>query len=63
MTFLNESGPSPGILAAAALLPPLGLYLDGGIGSRFWTGVALTLAFFLPGVVFALITVTRRHAS
>lgn len=39
----------------AVLLPPLAVYRRSGkFGAAFWFGVLLTLAFYLPGVVFAL---------
>lgn len=56
-------GPRPagGALAlaivAAVLLPPLGIFLDRGIGPTFWIGVVLTLIGFLPGLLFALYTI------
>lgn len=55
-----------GPFAAALFLPPLGIYLDGshpagGMDRAFWIGAALTVAFFLPGVVYAVATIVRRH--
>ena len=45
----------------ALLLPPLAVYRrTGGLRPAFWIGVALTLAFYLPGVAFAIWT-ERRH--
>ncbi|MCU7549455.1 YqaE/Pmp3 family membrane protein [Chitinophagaceae bacterium LB-8] len=42
----------------AILLPPLGIYLhEGRINNRFWIGLLLTLLFFIPGMVYALIIV------
>lgn len=42
----------------AILLPPLavGLY-EGGLTTNFWISVLLTLLFWLPGVIFALIVI------
>lgn len=40
------------------LLPPLAVYLhQGSTNDTFWISVLLTLLFWLPGVIFALITV------
>lgn len=42
----------------AILLPPLGIYLhEGEINNRFWICLLLTLLFFIPGMVYALIIV------
>jgi uncharacterized membrane protein YqaE (UPF0057 family) len=40
------------------LLPPLAVYLhQGEINNKFWISLILTLLFWLPGVIYALITV------
>lgn len=44
----------PGVIAAAALLPPLGVYLRSGPGRDFAVASVLTVLGFLPGVAFAL---------
>ena len=44
-------------IVGAVLLPPLGVFLDRGIGRDFWIAVALTCLAWLPGVAFALWTV------
>lgn len=51
--------PGPGTIVAAVLLPPLGVYLRRGIGRDFWIDVALTCLAFVPGTVFALLSVLR----
>jgi uncharacterized membrane protein YqaE (UPF0057 family) len=48
-----------GRIAAAVLLPPLGVYLARGPGREFLTACGLTVLGFVPGVVFALWTVLR----
>jgi uncharacterized membrane protein YqaE (UPF0057 family) len=48
--------PSIGAIIAAILLPPLAVYLARGIGPTFWIGVLLTVFWWVPGVVFALVT-------
>ncbi|RYY28235.1 MAG: YqaE/Pmp3 family membrane protein [Sphingomonadales bacterium] len=50
---------SPGRIAAAALLPPLGVYLHRGPGRDFLITCGLTVLAFVPGAVFALWTVLR----
>ena len=51
---------SPGAVAGAVLLPPLGVFLDRGIGRDFWIAAVLTCFAWLPGVAFALWTVLAR---
>ncbi len=42
----------------AILLPPAAVFLHDGIGSTFWISILLTLLFFLPGIIYALLIVT-----
>lgn len=48
-----------GRIAAAVLLPPLGVYLARGAGRDFLIACGLTVLGFVPGVAFALWTVLR----
>lgn len=42
----------------AILLPPLAVYLkEGEVNSKFWLSLILTLLFWIPGVVYALLVV------
>ena len=50
---------SPGQIAAAILLPPLGVYLARGGGRDFAIACGLTLLGFVPGVAYALWVVLR----
>jgi uncharacterized membrane protein YqaE (UPF0057 family) len=45
-------------LILAFILPPAAVFLHDGIGSTFWISVLLTILFFLPGVIYALLIVT-----
>ncbi|MFC4261481.1 YqaE/Pmp3 family membrane protein [Ferruginibacter yonginensis] len=46
------------LVILAILLPPLAVYLhEGEINSKFWISLLLTLLFFLPGVIYALIVI------
>lgn len=36
------------------LLPPLGVFLQVGIGKHFWINILLTMLGWLPGIVHAL---------
>jgi uncharacterized membrane protein YqaE (UPF0057 family) len=48
-----------GRIVAAALLPPLGVFLARGPGRDFLIDCGLTMLGYLPGVAFALWTVLR----
>jgi uncharacterized membrane protein YqaE (UPF0057 family) len=46
------------LVILAILLPPLAVYLhEGEINTRFWISLLLTLLFWVPGVIYALIVV------
>jgi uncharacterized membrane protein YqaE (UPF0057 family) len=46
------------LVILAILLPPLAVYLhQGEINNKFWIDLLLTLLFFLPGVIYALIVI------
>lgn len=51
--------PPIGTMAAAVLLPPLGIFLARGLGADFWVGTLLTAVGWIPGVIFALVTLFR----
>jgi len=42
----------------AVLLPPLAVFLHDGIGTSFWISIILTLLFYVPGIIYALLVVT-----
>ncbi len=60
---LKKSGAEPStnkvlLVILAILLPPLAVYLhQGEINSKFWISLLLTLLFFIPGVIYALLVV------
>lgn len=42
----------------AILLPPLAVFLhQGEINAKFWISLLLTLLFFLPGIIYALLVI------
>ena len=46
------------LVILAIILPPLAVYLhEGTINNKFWLDLVLTLLFFLPGIIYALIVV------
>jgi uncharacterized membrane protein YqaE (UPF0057 family) len=54
---------SPGQIAAAILLPPLGAYLARGGSREFAIACGLTLLGLLPGMAYALWVVLRPVAG
>ncbi|MCX8476537.1 MAG: YqaE/Pmp3 family membrane protein [Sphingomonas sp.] len=52
-----------GRIAAAVLLPPLGVYLARGPGWEFLVACGLTVLGFVPGVAFALWAVLREERT
>lgn len=44
----------------AILLPPLGVFLQVGIGVQFWINLVLTLFGYIPGIVHAIWIIARR---
>lgn len=40
-------------LILSILLPPLGVFLQVGIGGHFWLNILLTLLGYFPGVIHA----------
>lgn len=59
----NEESSSDGIallllVIIALFIPPLAVFLyEGEINSRFWISLILTILFFIPGVIYALILI------
>jgi uncharacterized membrane protein YqaE (UPF0057 family) len=41
-------------------LPPLGVFLQVGIGVQFWINIVLTLLGYVPGVIHAVWIIARR---
>ncbi|MFN2257938.1 MAG: YqaE/Pmp3 family membrane protein [Desulfuromonadaceae bacterium] len=44
----------------AILLPPLGVFLQVGIGGQFWLNILLTLFGYIPGIVHAVWIIAKR---
>ena len=42
------------------LIPPLGVFLQVGIGLQFWINILLTLLGYIPGLIHAIWIITRR---
>ena len=44
----------------AILLPPLGVFLQVGLGLHFWLNILLTILGYIPGIVHAIWIIARR---
>ena len=47
-------------IIVAILLPPLGVFLEVGLGVQFWINVLLTLFGYIPGIIHALYIILSR---
>lgn len=46
-------------IICAIILPPLGAFLQVGIGLHFWINILLTLLGYIPGIVHAVWVVAK----
>jgi uncharacterized membrane protein YqaE (UPF0057 family) len=44
----------------AILLPPVGVFLQVGLGLQFWLNILLTLLGYIPGIVHAVCIIVKR---
>ena len=44
----------------AIFLPPVGVFLQVGIGMHFWLNILLTLLGFIPGVIHAIWVIVKK---
>jgi uncharacterized membrane protein YqaE (UPF0057 family) len=44
----------------AILLPPLGVFLQVGIGLHFWVNILLTILGYIPGIVHAVWVIAKK---
>ena len=42
------------------LLPPLGVFLQVGIGLHFWVNILLTILGYIPGIVHAVWVIAKK---
>jgi uncharacterized membrane protein YqaE (UPF0057 family) len=47
-------------IIVAILLPPLGVFLQEGLGKHFWINIILTLFGYVPGIVHALYIIFKK---
>jgi uncharacterized membrane protein YqaE (UPF0057 family) len=43
----------------AIILPPLGVFLQVGIGKHFWINILLTILGFIPGIIHAIWVIAK----
>jgi uncharacterized membrane protein YqaE (UPF0057 family) len=46
-------------ILVAILLPPLGVFLQVGLGKQFWINVLLTILGYIPGIVHAVWVIAK----
>jgi uncharacterized membrane protein YqaE (UPF0057 family) len=47
------------VSSVAILLPPLGVFLQVGIGKHFWINVLLTILGYIPGIIHAVWVIAK----
>jgi uncharacterized membrane protein YqaE (UPF0057 family) len=47
-------------ILCAILLPPLGVFLQIGLGLHFWLNILLTMLGYIPGIIHALYIILKR---
>ncbi len=47
-------------IICAIILPPLGVFLQVGIGPQFWINILLTLLGYIPGIVHAVWVIAKK---
>ncbi|MEM9755271.1 MAG: YqaE/Pmp3 family membrane protein [Pseudomonadota bacterium] len=50
-------------IVLAVILPPLGVFLQEGLGKHFWMNVLLTLLGYIPGIIHAVYIIARREPA
>ena len=44
----------------AIVLPPVGVFLQVGLGLHFWLNILLTLLGYIPGIIHAVSVILRK---
>lgn len=44
----------------SVIIPPLGVFLQVGLGKHFWLNILLTLLGYIPGLVHAVYIAARK---
>ncbi len=43
------------------IIPPVGVFLQVGLGLHFWLNILLTLLGYIPGLIHAIWVITRKE--
>ncbi len=46
-------------IICAIILPPLGVFLQVGLGPQFWINILLTLLGYIPGIIHAIWVIAK----
>jgi uncharacterized membrane protein YqaE (UPF0057 family) len=44
----------------SVIIPPLGVFLQEGLGAQFWLNILLTILGYVPGLIHAVWIIARR---
>ncbi|WP_224704104.1 YqaE/Pmp3 family membrane protein [Devosia aquimaris] len=44
----------------SVIIPPVGVFLQVGLGLHFWLNILLTLLGYFPGLIHAVWVITRK---
>jgi uncharacterized membrane protein YqaE (UPF0057 family) len=47
-------------IICAIFIPPLGVFLQVGIGMDFWINILLTLFGYIPGIIHAVYIILKK---
>ena len=47
-------------IIVAVILPPLGVFLQVGLGTQFWLNILLTLLGYIPGIIHAIWVIAKK---
>jgi uncharacterized membrane protein YqaE (UPF0057 family) len=47
-------------IVLSLIIPPIGVYMEVGFTKHFWINILLTLLGYIPGVVHAILIITRK---
>lgn len=64
-TFITMKETSKDLLRIilAILVPPLGVFLQVGLGLHFWINLVLTLLGYVPGIIHAIYIILTRGGA
>lgn len=42
------------------IIPPVGVFMQEGVGKHFWLNILLTILGYIPGLIHAVWIITKR---